>query len=97
MKLQERLENMKKLDWFSDAVTGGLNSVGISQDIRNQAQPVIDQAKNLLPKAGIAPATTGIFSYPQATGYKYSGNISPVMIAAAIGGIIIIAYVAKGK
>ena len=55
MKIQERLANQIKFDMWSDAVTSGLNSLGISQDTRNLAQPVIDQAKNLIPKGGAIP------------------------------------------
>lgn len=78
-------------DWFTDAVSSGLGSVGITREIRDAAQPVIDSGKSLLPKGGAVPqADTGIGSYPQATGFAYSGSVSPMMIAAGAGAVLLI-------
>lgn len=84
-------------DWFSDAVSSGLGSVGITRDIRDAAQPVIDSGKSLLPKGGAVPqADTGIGSYPQATGFQYNGSVSPIVIAAAaVAGVLILLMVSR--
>lgn len=85
-------------DWFSDAVSSGLGSVGITRDIRDAAQPVIDSGKSLLPKGGAVPqADTGIGSYPQATGFAYNGTVSPMIIAAGAAAVLLIVLMVAGK
>lgn len=94
-----------KLDWFSDAVSSGLASVGVTKDVRDSLQPTVDRvtpgvanvAKSLLPSGGIVPASAGNYSQPQATGYAYSSNISPMMIAAGAGAVLLIILIVGRK
>lgn len=81
-KLNKYRDEGMMRDWFSDAVSSGLGSVGITKDIRDSVQPAIDAAKNLLPQGGaIPPIGSDIGSIPQATGYKYGSNVSPIILA----------------
>jgi hypothetical protein len=94
MKLEQRLNQSKKLDWFSDAVGTGLGYIGIDQATRDAAQPVIDKGKSLLPSV-ISPPKPSIGPIPQATGFKYNGSVSPTMILAGVAAVIIVLMLVK--
>jgi len=87
-------------DWFSDLRNNTLDSLGVTKDIRDAAQPVIDYGKNqVLPQGGaVQPYDPGNSSEWIATGYKYVSNASPLMIA---GGVLLVVaavyYIGKGK
>ena len=96
MNLSEKLQNQIKHDWFSDAVGAGLNSVGITKEMRDSAQPFVDQtAVSLIPKAGVKPLVSPVAALPQATGYKFTSNMDPKIVVAAIVALVVVMYYLK--
>jgi hypothetical protein len=73
--ISEKLFEMKRHDVWSDFVTQGLGSVGITQEIRDLAQPVIDKGKSLLPQGGAIPNPSvqdSNFSFPEITDERFT-------------------------
>lgn len=80
-------------DFWSDIRDNTLESVGITRDIRDAAQPVIDYGKNQVLGAGqpVPDFESDVGSEWLATGYKYASNISPAMVLGAVV-VVVAAY-----
>lgn len=89
---------MIKADWWSETVSGGLASIGITRDVRDSLQPTVDQAVSLLPKGGAVPApTSNLGSIPQATGFSFQSSNSKMLMIGVVVAAIILALLMRRK
>lgn len=90
---QEKLKNLIKHDAWSDFVTGGLSSIGITQKDRDAVQPAVNQLQNAVYQqvsTTVPPKESGVFStlMPGNDLFVVNGNlttISKILVAVIVG------------
>jgi len=97
-----------KRDWFSDLRDNTLDSIGITQDVRESLQPVVDQAAqlggSLLPSGGQVPPNTQGIAASEVVSNALNGvntvfmtKIGGVPVMVWIGGIVGLAFLIGRK
>lgn len=94
-------ETRVKHDLFSDYRDSFFDSIGVTEPIRKQVQPVVDKAaplvQNFLPQGGIQPPypNSGSESSAFETGFQFQSLTSPNTIILGVVGVLVLIYLLK--